>query len=237
MRKFKFKRAVFFFLSLLFIVTLYLCHSAHYFHLDQATFLSFLTKIQSFSTQEALVYFCMLYILSSLFLVPIGLPLNLFAGMLWGIFWGGLLINSLAILVASLSFMFTRSFRHSFLDNFFKRYGFFKKYMGFFNRHDWQFIFAARLNPIVPFGISNYLFGLVPGLSFNRYFFATILGNFLPCFAFASVGAVLKTFSLHDNNVRRAFLDISIMLLLVSTVFLLKWTTPSRKCTQPKGSI
>jgi len=218
------------FLSILMLFTIYYCHSI------PSSFLSLLNKLQFVSTQEALICFCSIYIVSNLFFVPIGLPLNLFAGMLWGALWGGILINLLAMIVASISFLIARLLGQYFLDNFFSKFSVLRKFNHIFNRNDWQFIFAMRVNPIVPFGASNYLFGLVAGLSFNRYIFATMLGNFIPCFAFSAVGATLKTFSLEDTNVRKAFLKIGLMLVLLSMMFLVKWIVSNRQARVAQAS-
>lgn len=185
-------------------------------------FLELLNKTQHLHGL-GVVYFCVIYILSNMFFVPIGMPLNLFAGMVWGTLWGGILVNLLATFVATVSFYLARTIGKDFFDNFFNNYSTLRKFRKLISKDECMFICAARINPLVPFSISNYLFGLIPNLSFRRYIFATIVANIPPCFAFAAIGSTLKTFSLQDSNVRSLIWKVVVMLLLISVIFLMKW--------------
>jgi uncharacterized membrane protein YdjX (TVP38/TMEM64 family) len=200
---------------------------------------SLLAKLQTWNQPTALVTFCLLFIFSNLFLLPVGLPLNLFAGLAWGTLAGGLLVNLLATFVAAISFLLARRFGHYFLNDFFNRHEFLIKLKKTIQIYDWQFVSLARINPIVPFSISNYLFGLIPELSFRHYIFATVIANLVPCFIFASIGSVLKTFSLADDSlVHTSVIKIGIVLLLISILFTIKmFTTNHQKKFTPNEEV
>lgn len=180
-----------------------------------------LTEIQQLDTIKSLFYFSLIFIIGNIFCLPIGLPLNLFAGMLWGTILGGIIVNILTVVVASLTFFIAGYFKQYLLMKWLspRLLNKFKQY----NCGDWQFIFAARINPIIPFSLSNYLFGFLPDLNFKRYVFITLFANLLPCFAIASIGSALKMFTDLDTNASFLLSQIMCVFLLLSTLFLIKW--------------
>ncbi len=202
-------------------------------YLKQIQWASLLAWLLQLTGFQALICFCLVFILGSIFLLPIGLPLNLLAGLLWGTIAGGILINALATLVAALSFFLAKYAGRYFLNDFFAKYAVLNKLKTTINRYDWQFIAMARINPIVPFSLSNYLFGLIPELSFRHYILATFIANLLPGFAIAAIGSVFKTISLENNPIRYVVIEIGIALLLVSGLIMLKMLAPDyrRKAT------
>ncbi len=191
--------------------------------------ISLLVTLQNLHGFTALISITFIFIISSLLILPLGLPLNLIAGIIWGTLGGGILINILATLVASISFFIGRWFGHHFLEKFFKKYPLLINFKNTINRYDWQFIAMARLNPIIPFGLTSYIFGIIPELSFRHYILATFLANLIPCFAFASIGSILKTYSLDNTNIHRLILQIGITLLLISILFTLKMLSQRRQ--------
>lgn len=204
-------------LALIMILLLILC-----FYKIQWTMI--FTMLQTMTGIQLLALFSLLYIVSNLLLFPTGLPLNLLAGILWGTFIGGLLINVLATLAAALSFVIARSFGATFIEKRLNHYTGLRNFKKTINHYDWQFIVMIRINPIIPFCLSSYVFGLIPDLSFRHYILATVIANMLPSFAFASIGSVFKTISLtHANpNIKNWIINIGIALLLLSGTWLLK---------------
>lgn len=181
-----------------------------------------IADMQHWNFYSALFWLSILYIVSTLFFIPIGLPLNLLVGFLWGTLWGGLVINILAIVTASIAFIVARKFGGFFLEKYYQKYKTLRDIDSVINQYDWQFIFMARINPIVPFGLSNYLFGLIHGLSYRRYIIATGLANLIPCFAFASIGALLTSFTPQNRNLHHTLIEIGLVLLFISLLFVLK---------------
>ncbi len=213
------------------IVWVYVSHSG----LD-----SLFYELQTMTGIKALLMFSLVYLTSNLLLLPLGLPLNLLAGLLWGTVLGGLLINGLATLVAGLAFLLARFIGASFFAEQVSRYTILRRFKDTINRYDWQFIFTIRINPIIPFCLSNYLFGLLPGLSFRHYITATVAANLLPSFAFASIGAIFKTVSLTNTNINYWIINLGVALLLITGVWLIKKTIKRNSnennimCTDPK---
>jgi len=191
-------------------------------HFVLSDLMTLLTALNTSHAYQALAWFCLIYIFSCLVSIPLGLPLNMFAGLLWGTLLGGLLINVLATLAATLSFFIARMLGHHFLEPYFKRYPRLARAKQIINRYDWQFIFMARINPIVPFSLSNYLFGLIPDLSFKRYIITTIIANLLPCFTFAALGSLFQTFTLPMIHLQDLLLKIGLVFLFLSVLWLLK---------------
>jgi uncharacterized membrane protein YdjX (TVP38/TMEM64 family) len=193
----------------------------NYFKADQHYFLSVLDRIQSLEKLSLLI-FCLLFIITNLLLIPIGLPLNLYAGMVWGTAMGGVIISLLATFVAGLAFILSRVFGGMIFGPLYKWFPVLRKFKTLINCSDANFIFASRINPFVPFGVSNYMFGLVEDLSFKRYISVTMVANSIPCFAFAAIGDTLKTFSAYDNDVHTAVLKVGFTLALVSILIFIK---------------
>lgn len=212
----------------LWLVVFLLIIGALIFHIDKPLCLNLLYVIQSFNGISAILLLSIIYIISNLLILPLGLPISLLAGMLWGTIGGGVLVNILATLVAAISFYLGRWFGLDWLTRVLKKHAFLNNINNTINQYDWQFIMLVRINPIVPFGLSNYLFGVVPGLSFRHYIIATALANLIPTFIFASIGSILKTFSLTNNNIQHFIFQIGITLLLVSALFILKVMIPIR---------
>ena len=189
-------------------------------------FVKMINILPNLSTRDALVTLCVIYVVGNLLILPIGLPLNIIAGSLWGTLMGGLLINTLATFVAIISFLLARQFGVELIEDLLGRYNFFRKFKTTIVRYDWQFIVMIRLNPIAPFSLSNFGFGLIPELSFPVYLVATVLANALPCFIFSALGATLKSAALGNPDVHHFILETGIILLLVFTLLSVKMMAP-----------
>jgi uncharacterized membrane protein YdjX (TVP38/TMEM64 family) len=212
--------------TLIVITFLTLIYAAY---IGRPVFISLLATLQTLPALQLICCFSLIYILSNLFLVPIGLPLNLFAGVTWGIVGGGLIVNVLATFVAALSFLIARRFRPIWLDRFLAKKTFLNTLKNTINQYDWQFISMARINPVIPFSVSNYLFGLIPELSFKHYITATVLANLLPCFIFAAIGTMINSFYIEKGSqIHYIILETSIVLLLISILVTIKFVLPNK---------
>lgn len=216
------------FLKTAFLISL-LVFSAYVIH---PIFSQMIDKLPSLNPLEALLTLSVIYVFGNLLILPVGLPLNILAGSLLGTLWGGLLINALATLVAVVSFLLARKFGIELTETIFGRYAFFQRFKATIVRYDWQFIAMTRINPIAPFSLSNYGFGLIPKLSFSVYFFATVLANLLPCFIFSGLGATLKNAALGNSSIHQYILDTGIILLLLFGLISIKMMT-AQKIKQP----
>jgi uncharacterized membrane protein YdjX (TVP38/TMEM64 family) len=67
--------------------------------------------------------------------------------------------------------------------------------------HGWKFVAFARLNPIFPTGLLNYLFGLT-SIGLVPYSWATALFLLPPSLAVAWLGREIGSFTLHGETGR-----------------------------------
>lgn len=197
-------------------------------HTDKIIYRSILSFIQNYSGWKAMLLISIVYILSNLFLLPLGLPINMLSGLLWGAFIGGVLINILATVVAALGFYIGRLLEQYYLEEYFKRSTALKRLTSTITRYDWQFVALARINPIVPYGLSNYLFGVVPGLSFRHYIVATVIANALPCFIFAALGSIMQSCLIDNTPIRTVILQVGGVLLLATALYVVKYLYPKQ---------
>jgi uncharacterized membrane protein YdjX (TVP38/TMEM64 family) len=197
-------------------------------HSSQHCINNILLTLKNYDFFTSLLCFSLLYLLSNLFFIPIGLPLNLLAGILWGTLGGGLLINGLATFVAGISFHISRKYGYHFSERLLMRYPRLLDLSSALAQYDWQIIAMARINPIVPFCASNYIFGLMPGLIFKRYIVTTAITNLLPCLSFAALGVSIQSVTL-DNNVPTIIFQVGLALLLLSVLYIVKMISINRQ--------
>ena len=82
-------------------------------------------------------------------------------------------------------------------------------------RYDWKLIFLVRLNPLIPFGLQNYLFGLT-GIPLARFTVFSLFSCAIPAFLYANLGASINTLELTGEM--RNLLTIAGLVLLLITV-------------------
>jgi uncharacterized membrane protein YdjX (TVP38/TMEM64 family) len=154
------------------------------------------------------------------------MPLNLGAGFVWGTLVGGMMTVVAACLSAACGFLIARYLAVEQTREFLERRGLLWILQNI-QRHDWQLILFARLNPIVPFGLTNYLFGLT-SISFSRYMMATFISNVPLSFFFAALGNALSDLAL-DADLRKGALNAGLALLALCALYVAKkvFTRPS----------
>ncbi|OSM04902.1 hypothetical protein MAIT1_03010 [Magnetofaba australis IT-1] len=134
---------------------------------------------------QSVLLFTGFFMLAVLTTFP-SLPLNLAAGYFWGGILGGVLIASAGSLAAIIAFVLARTtigqpLAHRF-DN-----RIVAKLQSEFDAKGWRFVAFARLNPIMPTGALNYLFGLT-SLKLRTYATTTFVFLLPPSIAFAILG-------------------------------------------------
>ncbi|MBP0021229.1 MAG: TVP38/TMEM64 family protein [Cyanobacteria bacterium SBLK] len=155
--------------------------------------LSFLQDLVANSPRQAPVIFILIYILLTIALVPT-LPLNVGSGFLWGVGWGTLFSVVGASLGALASFTIARYIAR---DYFAKRFNH-PAWLWFhqqIEQHGWKSVAFTRINPIFSFGPLNYFFG-VTRVSFQQYFWATVIFLIPPSTLMASLGQSVGDFTL-----------------------------------------
>ncbi len=159
------------------------------------------------------LYLLIYLIAPSLFISS--LALTMLAGFLWGPLYGGLIALTGATLGATLSFQLAR---YLFRDPLKARLGYEKwKYLeGITKKHGWKAVAFARLFPLFPYPVINYLFGLT-SLDLKTYILCTFIFMAPAGFAYTGLGYSLKGLLLEGNF---GPLLLVLALLLVLTLLL-----------------
>ena len=184
-------------------------------HIDAA---KILVMIQSENTLAPIIFILVLIISSNL-LLPLGLGLNLGSGILWGGLIGGAFTTLGSLLAMLIGYMFARQFGERHLKELLESERS-QTFLQILKQNDSRFIFLVRLNPILPFGLQNYLFGL-SGIPIGRYALLSLLPCAIPSFFYAYIGASLNSLAL-TGEMKSPLTVIGIVLLLVTISYLTK---------------
>ena len=121
----------------------------------------------------AAVFFAV-FVIASLLLVPKAMLVPA-AGYLWGMVAGGIFAFCAVFVASSLGFLITRKLGRGKLVAKFSDSPRFRTVDQEFTKDGVPVIFLLRLAPIMPFGVSNYVFGLT-GVRYIPYIIASMLG-------------------------------------------------------------
>lgn len=135
--------------------------------------------------------FVALYILMVVCMLPT-LPLNLGAGFLWGAWWGMFYSVIGASTGALVGFLISRYLMHDFFNNKFKHSAWIWMQKEAEQR-DWKLVAFTRVNPIFPFGPTNYFYGITR-IPLKRYLLGTVLFITPPSLIVATMGASVNDF-------------------------------------------
>lgn len=140
--------------------------------------------------------FISMYILMVVCMLPT-LPLNLGAGFLWGAWWGMIYSVIGASAGALIGFMISRYLMHDFFNNKFKHsaWTWLQKETA---QKGWKLVAFTRINPVFPFGPTNYFYGITR-ISLNNYLFGTILFIIPPSLIVATIGASVNDFMANEQ--------------------------------------
>ncbi len=144
------------------------------------------------------VVFVLVYILSTLLFAP-GTPLSLVAGIVFGPWWGTLLISIGATLGAYGAFFISRHVAGEWATETLRKKEWFSKFQGNFEKNSLSYLFFLRLSPIFPFNGLNYACGLFP-ISFRDYALSTAIGMIPGTAAYVYTGNVLGCSFLDGKN-------------------------------------
>jgi len=99
------------------------------------------------------------YIVAALLFVP-GIVLTLGAGFLFGLGWGVVLVSAASTISAALAFLIARYFAREAVEKLARKDPRFEAIDRAIGKEGWKVVALLRLSPLVPFSLSNYLYGL-----------------------------------------------------------------------------
>jgi uncharacterized membrane protein YdjX (TVP38/TMEM64 family) len=133
--------------------------------------------------------FILFYAVGPSLLIP-AIPFTLAAGFLWGPLWGTVFSLTGATVGACFPFLIAR---YVMGDRVKARFGEEKwlKISRIVERHGWKAVAFARLVPLFPYNVLNYIFGITP-IPFRDYLWATAIFMLPGCVAFVAFGTSLE---------------------------------------------
>jgi uncharacterized membrane protein YdjX (TVP38/TMEM64 family) len=106
-----------------------------------------------------MVLYGAVYVVAVLLFVP-GIVLTLGAGFLFGLGWGIVLVSVASTLAAALAFLIARYFARGAVERLARNNPKFAAIDRAIGKEGWKVVALLRLSPLVPFSLSNYLYGL-----------------------------------------------------------------------------
>lgn len=136
------------------------------------------------------VFYIGVYAIATVLFVP-GWILTVGAGVAFGLFWGTGTALIGATIGATCAFLIARYGARSAVS---KRFGKNKKFQAIdhaIGQQGWTMVGLLRLSPLVPFNLSNYLYGLT-AIAFVPYVLATLVGMLPGTFLYVYLGTIGK---------------------------------------------
>jgi uncharacterized membrane protein YdjX (TVP38/TMEM64 family) len=106
-----------------------------------------------------MVIYGAIYVAAVVLFVP-GIVLTLGAGFLFGLGWGIVVVSAASTTAAALAFLIARYFVRDSVEKMARRNPKFAAIDRAIGREGWKVVALLRLSPLVPFSLSNYLYGL-----------------------------------------------------------------------------
>lgn len=114
------------------------------------------------------------YVLGTLLFVP-GALLTIAAGVVYGVGWGTLLALTSASVGATLAFLVARYLARAPVERWAARHETFRALDAAIGARAWKVVALLRLSPLLPFNLSNYLFGVTKA-RLGPYVLASFVG-------------------------------------------------------------
>jgi uncharacterized membrane protein YdjX (TVP38/TMEM64 family) len=127
---------------------------------------SFQGRVQGLGPAGMVLYGAV-YVVAAVLFVP-GLPLTLGAGFLFGLGRGIVLVSAASTVAAALAFLIARYFARGAVERLARKDTRFEAIDRAIGKEGWKVVALLRLSPLVPFSLSNYLYGLT-SVKFGSY--------------------------------------------------------------------
>jgi uncharacterized membrane protein YdjX (TVP38/TMEM64 family) len=133
------------------------------------------------------VLYGVFYVIAVLLFVP-GLPLTLGAGYLFGFLQGTILVSLASTAAAALAFLIARDLARPSIEKLARKNPKFDAIDRAIAKSGWKAVALLRLSPLVPFSLSNYLYGLT-AVRLGPYLLASWIAMLPATFVYVSLGA------------------------------------------------
>src|SRR5881409_1666388 len=137
-----------------------------------------------------ILIFIVVYAVATVLLAP-GSVLTIGAGFAFDLWKGFLAVSVGATLGASLAFLIARFIARDKVEAIARRNEKFRKIDNAIGKQGAKLIFLLRLSPVIPFNLSNYLYGLT-GVKFWPYVLTSWIGMIPGTFLYVYIGAAGK---------------------------------------------
>jgi len=133
------------------------------------------------------VLYGLAYVVGALLFVP-GLVLTLAAGYAFGLGWGIVIVSLASTAAAGLAFLIARHLARARVEKLARRNPKFAALDKAVGRNGWKVVGLLRLSPLIPFSLSNYLYGLT-AVRFLPYVVASWVGMLPATVLYVYLGA------------------------------------------------
>jgi uncharacterized membrane protein YdjX (TVP38/TMEM64 family) len=133
------------------------------------------------------VLYGFVYVVAVLLFVP-GSVLTIGAGLVFGLLWGTVVVSAASTIAAALAFLIARYGARERVEALAARNEKFRAIDQAVREQGWKVVALLRLSPLVPFSVSNYLYGLTP-VSFAPYVLASWIAMLPATVLYVWIGA------------------------------------------------
>jgi uncharacterized membrane protein YdjX (TVP38/TMEM64 family) len=136
------------------------------------------------------VIYGVVYTLAAIAFVP-GSLLTIGAGLVFGLLWGTVIVSIASTAAAALAFLIARYVARARVEALAKRNQRFRAIDQAIREKGWRVVALLRLSPLIPFNVSNYLYGLTP-VAFGPYVLASWIAMLPATVLYVWIGAAGK---------------------------------------------
>ena len=171
------------------------------------------------------------YVVAALLFVP-GSLLTIGAGLLFGLLWGTVLVSVAATVAAALAFLIARHLARARVQKLAKGNKRFAAIDDAIREKGWKVVALLRLSPLVPYSLSNYLYGLT-AVSFGPYLLASWAGMLPGTLLYVYLGAAGRAAASRRSAGEWALLAAGLVATAAVTIILTR--TARRKLKQARA--
>ena len=192
-----------------------------------AQFLPLAKWVESFSAwirnqgAAGYVLFSIAYIAATILFFPAAL-LTMAAGIAFGPARGAIVALPSATISAAISFLIARYLARDRVEQKAARSEQFRALDQAVGKDGWKIVLLLRLSPLIPFNLSNYLYGLTR-IRFGQYVLASFIGMVPGTFLYASLGHAGRISLARDHTKslpENIFLGVGLVATIAVTIYL-----------------